>query len=36
VGLLACVVCIGCWIYYWVLLRRVTNLLEAPAPVPSI
>ena len=36
VGPLACVVCIGCWIYYWVLLRRVTNLLEAPAPVPSI
>ena len=35
IGPIAAVACIGCWIYYWILLRRVTNQLQAPAPVPS-
>jgi len=34
-GVLSCVICLGCWIYYWVLLRRLTNQLQAPAPVAS-
>jgi hypothetical protein len=35
-GVVACVVCLGCWIYYWVLLRRITNQLQAPAPVATV
>ena len=29
-GPIAAVVCLGCWIYYWVLLRRITVRLQAP------
>ena len=36
IGPIAAVVCLGCWIYYWVLLRRVTSQLQAPAPVASV
>ena len=32
-GPIAGVVCIGCWIYYWVLLRRITRQLQAGAPI---
>jgi hypothetical protein len=35
VGPIAGVVCLGCWIYYWVLLRRITNQLHAAAPVAA-
>ena len=34
-GPIACVVCLGCWIYYWVLLRRITNQLQVVAPVAA-
>jgi len=34
-GVLACVIGLGCWIYYWVLLRRITNQLQVPAPIAS-
>jgi len=33
-GLIAGVVCLGCWIYYWVVLRRITNQLQAPVAAP--
>ena len=36
IGLIAAVVCLGCWIYYWVLLRKITNRLQTPAPVASV
>lgn len=34
IGPIAAVVCVGCWIYYWVSLRRITNHLQA-APVAA-
>ena len=34
-GPVAGVVCLGCWIYYWVLLRRLTTQLQAGAPIAS-
>lgn len=35
IGPIAAVVCLGCWIYYWVVLRRITNQLLSVAPVAA-
>ena len=34
-GPIAAVVCLGCWIYYWVLLRKITGQLQAGVPMAA-